>query len=232
MKGILGLVLALGLVPPVCVTAQTPFPWERPAVPSMAAKPVGGVRVAHVGLKFWKATPIDPDWRERVRGLAQVCLEQASLAHGLKVVLEDRGSVVVPEEDIDRFLQRRTYVTASGLPRGPYRSSESPHLNIFVRPRIESAMGALLGVTEAIEAHRGENGDVLSFRGARDLQLSAGADGEVLAHEILHAWGGLVDRHADPTNLMDDRTMGCVLTEEQAGTVVRHSYGGASELAR
>jgi hypothetical protein len=69
-------------------------------------------------------------------------------------------------------------------------------------------------VTEAIEAQRGEYGEVISFRRPRDVQLSASSDGEELTHEILHAWGGPVDRHADPTNLMDERAMGCVLTEQ------------------
>ncbi len=124
--------VAFARFPAVCASAQTSLPWERRAMPRLAAKPVGGARVAHVGLKFRKAMPMDPD---------------------LKRDGDDRGT---------------------------------------------------------LEGKR----QVLSFRGARDVELSASADGDILAHEYLQAWGGPVDRHADPTNLMDERAVGCALAEE------------------
>ena len=232
MRWVALLLLLCGPAGPV--PAQSAFPWEHPLVPKMAARKLDGQLAAHVGLRFWMASSAS-DQNGSVAGIlesAQRCLDHATLRHGLRVVLDPRGVFQVRDRELERMVTRSRYITASGLERGPFRSVEAPYLNVFIVPDVAFSGHALLGATAALDAEHDAAGRILAFRGARDIQLSTDAEGDVLAHEILHAWGGLVDRHGDSTNLMDDRMMGCTLTPEQTTAAVRHSLGGPSEVAR
>ena len=223
------------LLPSAHSAAQTAFPWEQAPVPRMAAEPVGGQLVAHVPLKFWAAVPSASDEAARVTGTlqsAQRCLDGATLAHGLRLILEPAGHIYVSQGDLHRYASTRSHLVASGLERSAFRSVEAPFLNIFVVDDVGFASHRYLGATAAIDADRDDSGKVLAFRGARDIQLAADARGDVLAHEILHAWGGLVDRRGDESNLMNDRMMTCSLTPEQVRVAIRHSRGGPSEVAK